>query len=402
LSSLAADNRSETQLRMITSEELVFAPAADVATDPLRRGDRLVVKIGSALLTANGAGLDSDAISGWVEQVAQLHARGIKVVMVSSGAVAEGVRRLGWSSRPEELNRLQAAAAVGQAGLVQHYEQAFQKHGLHTAQILLTHDDLVDRKRYLNARSTLTALLDFDVVPIVNENDTVVTDEIRFGDNDTLAGLVVNLVEAKALLLLTDQSGLYESDPRHSPKARLLLQAFAANSELDAMAGGGSGRLGRGGMQTKLRAARLAARSGAFTYITHGGILQAITSIAEGATGGTLLLAGSEPLVARKQWLAGHLHCMGALQLDDGAVKGVCQLGRSLLGVGVSAVNGDFRRGDLVACLDPRGHEVARGLVNYSAAESRLIMGKSSYTIANTLGYVDEEELIHRDNMVLS
>jgi len=386
---------------MPNSAELVFSPA-EVDAAPLIRGDRVVIKIGSALLTANGEGLDEQAIAGWVAQIAQLLDRGIKVLLVSSGAVAEGMRRLAWSSRPLELNQLQAAAAVGQMGLVQHYEQAFQKHGLHTAQILLTHDDLADRKRYLNARSTLITLLNLAVVPIVNENDTVVTDEIRFGDNDTLAGLVVNLVEAKALLILTDQSGLYDADPRSNPKARLLVKALANNSQLDAMVGDSSGQLGRGGMLTKLRAARLAARSGAFTYISHGENPQAILSMAAGATGGTLLTADSEPLVARKQWLAGHLHCAGSLQLDAGAVSGICHRGRSLLGVGVTAVNGDFRRGDLVACHDPQGREVARGLVNYSAAESRLILGKASGAIADILGYVDEEELIHRDNMVLS
>lgn len=386
---------------MKNSAELTFAPTRVIA-QPLAVGDRLVVKIGSALLTANGAGLDERAIIGWAEQIAQLRDCGVQVLLVSSGAVAEGVRRLGWSSRPRELNRLQAAAAVGQMGLVQQYEQAFQKHQLRTAQILLTHDDLADRKRYLNARSTLTTLLDLGVVPVVNENDTVVTDEIRFGDNDTLAGLVANLVEAKALLILTDQRGLYDADPRSNPDARLLVEGFADNSELDAMVEGSSGLLGRGGMLTKLRAARLAARSGAFTYIAHGEQPQVIAGMAAGATGGTLLSATREPLVARKQWLAGHLHCAGWLQLDPGAVIGICERGRSLLGVGVSAVNGDFRRGDLVACRDSAGNEVARGLINYSAAESRLIMGQASHKIAEILGYIDEEELIHRDNMVLS
>ncbi len=383
------------------SAQLIYAPG-QVVSPQLARGDRVVVKIGSALLTANGAGIDAAAITNWAGQIVQLRARGIRVLLVSSGAVAEGMRRLGWSSRPTELNRLQAAAAVGQMGLVQHYEQAFQQHQLHAAQILLTHEDLADRQRYLNARSTLITLLNLDVVPVVNENDTVATDEIRFGDNDTLAGLVVNLVEAKALLLLTDQDGLCETDPLNNPGARIVAQASANDPSLDEMAGAGRGLLGRGGMQTKLKAARLAARSGAFTYITHGGKPNAISAIAGGATGGTLLCADREPLVARKQWLAGHLHVSGRLQLDAGAARGICEDNRSLLGVGVTAVEGDFRRGDLVACDDLQGVEVARGLVNYSATESRLIRGKPSQDIADILGYVDEQELIHRDNMVLS
>ncbi|MBL4623254.1 MAG: glutamate 5-kinase [Immundisolibacteraceae bacterium] len=380
--------------------DLVFTPTEQSAP-ALSRGDRLVIKIGSALLTANGSGLDRKAITEWVAQIARLHAAGIRVVLVSSGAVAEGVKRLGWSKRPDELCQLQAAAAVGQMGLIQHYEQAFQQHQLHTAQVLLTHDDLSDRKRYLNARSTLTTLLELNVVPVVNENDTVVTDEIRFGDNDTLAGLVANLIEAKALLILTDQAGLYESDPREQPAARRVVSSYAADKRLDQMAGG-SGLLGRGGMQTKLRAARLAARSGAFTYIAHGSADDAVGAVLNGCSGGTLLKADREPMAARKLWLAAHLHCAGSVTLDGGAVTGITEKGRSLLAVGVVSVQGDFRRGDLVACLNSRGIEVARGLVNYSAVESRLIVGEPSHRITEILGYLDEEELIHRDNMVLS
>ncbi|MEL0082234.1 MAG: glutamate 5-kinase [Gammaproteobacteria bacterium] len=368
----------------------------------LKKGDRLVIKIGSALLTDSGEGLDTEAIADWAAQVAALIDRGVQVLLVSSGAVAEGLSRLGWSARPTELNRLQAAAAVGQMGLVQRYEQAFQRHGLRTAQVLLTHDDLTDRKRYLNARSTLITLLNLSVVPVVNENDTVVTDEIRFGDNDTLAGLAANLVEAKALLILTDQAGLYEADPRDNPEARLLVSAQADDPQLDIMAGDSRGRLGRGGMMTKLGAARLAARSGAFTRIVSGKVAEVIIDVAAGGGTGTLLTAETEPLAARKRWLAGHLRCSGSLQLDQGAVISICEQGRSLLSVGVTEVTGDFRRGDLVACVDNQGREIARGLVNYSAVESRLIMGKPSGAILDSLGYVDEEELIHRDNMVLS
>ena len=380
--------------------DLVLTPTEQSAPS-LSRGDRLVIKIGSALLTANGSGLDRQAITGWVAQIAALHAAGVRVVLVSSGAVAEGVKRLGWSTRPEELCQLQAAASVGQMGLIQQYEQAFQRHELHTAQVLLTHDDLADRKRYLNARSTLTTLLDLDAVPVVNENDTVVTDEIRFGDNDTLAGLVANLIEAKALLILTDQTGLFESDPRDNPDVRRVVSAYAADKRLDQMAGG-SGLLGRGGMQTKLRAARLAARSGAFTYIADGSRGGVVDAVLEGCNGGTLLKADREPMAARKLWLAAHLHCVGSVVLDEGAVGCIAGKGRSLLAVGVVSVQGDFRRGDLVACLNSQGKEVARGLVNYSAVESRLIVGEPSSRIAEILGYLDEEELIHRDNMVLS
>lgn len=380
--------------------DLVFTPSEQSAP-ALSQGDRVVIKIGSALLTANGSGLDRQAITEWVGQIARLHSAGIRVVLVSSGAVAEGVKRLGWSRRPDELCQLQAAASVGQMGLIQHYQQAFQRYQLHTAQVLLTHDDLSDRKRYLNARSTLTTLLDLDAVPVVNENDTVVTDEIRFGDNDTLAGLVANLIEAKALLILTDQAGLYEADPREQPGARRVVSGYAADKRLDQMAGG-SGLLGRGGMQTKLRAARLAARSGAFTYIAHGSAGDAVVSVLNGCTGGTLLKADREPMAARKLWLAAHLHCAGSVVLDEGAVVGIAQKGRSLLSVGVVSVQGGFRRGDLVACLNSQGAEVARGLVNYSAVESRLIVGEPSHRITEILGYLDEEELIHRDNMVLS
>ncbi|HAC34086.1 MAG TPA: glutamate 5-kinase [Gammaproteobacteria bacterium] len=366
----------------------------------LQAGDRLVIKIGSALLTAGGSGLDHQAISRWVAEMVTLQQRGVQLLLVSSGAVAEGMRRLGWQQRPTGLNLLQAAAAVGQMGLIQQYEQQFKQHGLQTAQILLTHDDLANRTRYLNARSALIALLEMGVIPVVNENDTVVTDEIRFGDNDTLGGLVANLVEARLLLILTDQQGLYEADPRHNPQARLVQSCRATSGELDQMAGG-SGLLGRGGMQTKLRAARLAARSGAHTLISHGAVSGVIADLADGVICGTLLQADREPVVARKQWLAGHLHSAGKLVLDDGAVNGVCHRGGSLLAVGVIDVNGDFGRGDLVVCVDQGGHEIARGLINYGAHETLKIIGQPSSRISELLGYVDEEELIHRDNMVL-
>ncbi|HHH47925.1 MAG TPA: glutamate 5-kinase [Gammaproteobacteria bacterium] len=368
----------------------------------LQQSKRWVVKIGSALLTADGAGLDREAIHDWVAQMVALRARGIELVLVSSGAVAEGMMRLGWLSRPHALHELQAAAAVGQMGLVQAYESNFQRHGIHTAQVLLTHDDLSDRQRYLNARNTLRALLEFGVLPVVNENDTVVTDEIRFGDNDTLAALVANLVEADALIILTDQAGLFDRDPRRHADAQLLHEARASDVSLDKMVGGSAGELGRGGMLTKLRAARLAARSGAGTVIAHGREAQVLERIADGGRLGTLLLPEQETQAARKQWLAGHLQLRGSLRLDAGAVKVLRESGRSLLPVGVVAVEGEFDRGEAVACVDESGREIARGLVNYDAAEARRIMGRPSRELESILGYVGEPELIHRDNLVLT
>ncbi len=366
----------------------------------LKKSRRWVVKIGSALLTADGSGLDQEAIADWVRQIAKLRAQGLEIVLVSSGAVAEGMKRLGWTKRPHTLFEQQAAAAVGQMGLVQAYESCFQQHGIHTAQVLLTHEDLSDRQRYLNARTTLRSLLDLGVVPVVNENDTVVTDEIRFGDNDTLAALVANLIEADALIILTDQQGLFDKDPRTNSDAKLVREASAEDETLEQMVGG-SGDLGRGGMLTKLRAARLASRSGTATVITHGRISEVLTQVRAGDKVGTYLQPGQVPLVARKQWLAGHLQLQGKLTLDDGAVKVLRDSGRSLLPVGVVAVEGSFKRGEAVACVDAQGQELARGLVNYSSEETRKIMGHSSNELEAVLGYVDEAELIHRDNLVL-
>ncbi|PSF05856.1 glutamate 5-kinase [Marinobacter fuscus] len=368
---------------------------------PLKQARRLVVKIGSALLTDDGKGLDVAALGLWVDQIAGLIASGVEVVVVSSGSVAEGMSRLGWAVRPQHLHELQAAAAVGQMGLVQTWEAQFKRHDIHTAQILLTHDDLSDRKRYLNGRSTLRTLLDYGVVPIVNENDTVVTDEIRFGDNDTLGALVANLIEADGLIILTDQLGLFDKDPRKHADAVLVTQRRAEDRELDAMAGGSAGALGRGGMQTKLRAARLAARSGAFTVIVGGRIEQAITRLRQGELIGTLLLPDQGRMAARKQWIASHLQTRGTLTLDDGAVNVLRLGGRSLLPVGVKAVAGQFRRGEMVSCVDPQGREVARGLVNYDADEARAIAGRSSDRIVEVLGYVSDEEIVHRDNLVV-
>ena len=367
----------------------------------ITRAKRWVVKIGSALLTADGKGLDRDAMARWVEQMAALMERGIEIVLVSSGAVAEGMSRLGWSRRPASVHELQAAAAVGQMGLIRAYETFFQQHGRHTAQILLDHDDLSDRKRYLNARRALQTLIKLGAVPVVNENDTVVTDEIRFGDNDTLAALVANLIDAGVLVILTDQQGLYDRDPRAHAEARLIHEGRAGDESLDALAGGSPGNLGRGGMITKLRAARLAARSGADTVIASGRERDILTRLQAGEKLGTLLTATSEPITARKQWLAGQLQVKGKLVLDDGAVNVLQKQGKSLLPVGVRDLSGNFSRGDLVSCVTGDGREIARGLVNFNADESRRIIGLASSRIIEVLGYCDDEELIHRDNLVL-
>ncbi len=363
---------------------------------------RWVVKIGSALLTNDGAGLNHAGISSWVKQLVELKKLGIDVVLVSSGAVAEGMSRIGLSERPVELHELQAAAAIGQMGLIQSYESQFQKYDLHTAQVLLTHDDLSNRKRYLNARNTLNTLLTFNVIPVVNENDTVVTDEIRFGDNDTLAALVANLIEADLLVLLTDQQGLFDKDPRYATDAVLIPESNIDNSTLDSMVQGESGNLGRGGMLTKLRAARLAARSACATVIASGSELDMLLNIKQGHSVGTLLFTDKEPESAKKQWLAGHLQTCGVLTLDDGAVKVLKESGKSLLAIGVKKVVGQFVRGDMVVCIDMTGTEVARGLVNYNADEAVKIMSEPSYKIENLLGYIGEPELINRDNLVLT
>ncbi len=361
---------------------------------------RWVVKAGSALITNDGRGLESEVIGEWVAQMVALRARGIDVVLVSSGSVAEGMSRLGLARRPEALYELQAVAAVGQMGLVQAYESCFQRHATHTAQVLLTHEDFSDRGRYLNARSTLRQLLSYRVVPVINENDAVATPEMRLGDNDSLAGLVANLVEAELLVILTDQPGLFDRDPRTDSSARLVERGRAGDPALEAMAGAG-GTLGRGGMRTKLRAAALAARSGTPTRIASGRESDVLGRLLRGESIGTLLEPGQAPLGARKQWLAGQLSVRGRLRIDEGAAKVLIESGRSLLAVGVREVEGDFSRGEVVACFDPSGAEVARGLVNYDTGETRRIMGQRSECIAELLGYVDEPELIHRDNLVL-
>jgi len=373
----------------------------NIARDQLKKTRRWVVKIGSALLTGDGKGLERESLSTWVGQMAKWVLSGHQLVLVSSGAVAEGMSRMGWRVRPKTLHELQAAAAIGQMGLVRAYEACFLKHGLHTAQVLLTHDDLTSRSRYLNARSTLLTLIQLGVVPVVNENDAVANDELRFGDNDTLAALVANLVEADLLVLLTDQDGLYDSDPRFNPEARLIPESKVSAPLLDEVASDSGGGLGRGGMLTKVRAARLAARSGTPTIIAPGRAEAVLERIARGESVGTLLTPVRGPEAARKRWLAGHLKVQGRLVLDAGAVRMLRESGSSLLAVGVKEVFGNFSRGEVVSCVDMDGREIARGLVNYGAAEARKIKGQPSGRISEILGYVDEEELIHRDNLVL-
>lgn len=362
---------------------------------------RVVIKIGSSLLTDSGKGLDRTSIARWVDQMAALRKQGIDVLLVSSGSVAEGMCRLGWNKRPQTLRQLQAAASVGQMGLIQTYESYFQRHGLHTAQVLLTHDDLSNRQRYLNARSTLLTLLSLNVIPVINENDVVATDEIRFGDNDSLAALVANLVESDLLIILTDQTGLFEADPAVDPLAPMITEIGIKDSRLPQMAGKSLTGLGRGGMVTKISAARLASRSGTPTLIASGRETDVIFRILSGETIGTFLIPDVEALVSRKRWLAGQLQVKGTLALDVGAVKVLMGSGKSLLAIGVIEVNGRFQRGELVSCIDSNGKEIARGLVNYNAEESRKIKRHPSSSIKELLGYVNEPELIHRDNLVI-
>ena len=368
----------------------------------INKSKRCVIKIGSALLTNDGTGLNKAGIATWVEQISALQKSGVEIVLVSSGAVAEGMSRLGLTKRPESLHELQAAAAVGQMGLIQSYESAFSKYGLHTAQVLLTHDDLSNRQRYLNARNTVRSLLELGVIPIINENDTVVTDEIRFGDNDNLAALVANLIEADYLFILTDQNGLFDRNPREHKDAKLISEASANDNSLAGMAEGGAGTFGRGGMATKVSAAKLAARSGTATLIAAGREENIIQRLFSGENVGTLLYAEQTPVAARKQRLAGHLQIHGQLIIDNGAVKKLCDSGSSLLAVGVKDVQGNFSRGEIVSCLTLEGKEVARGLVNYNAEDVKKIKGKPSKEIESILGYIDDAELIHRDNLVLT
>jgi glutamate 5-kinase len=367
---------------------------------PLAGAKRIVVKVGSSLVTNEGRGIDAEAIGNWARQLAALARQGRELVMVSSGAIAEGMKRLGWPTRPKEIHELQAAAAVGQMGLAQMYETKLREHGMGSAQILLTHGDLADRERYLNARSTLVTLLSLGVIPVINENDTVVTDEIKFGDNDTLGALVANLVEADALVILTDQRGLYAADPRKDPAARFIDQAQAGDPELERMAGGAGSAIGRGGMLTKILAAKRAAGSGASTVIAWGRESDVLLRLAAGEAIGTALLAGTPKLAARKQWMADHLQLRGAVVVDDGAAAKLRDEGKSLLPIGVTEVQGEFVRGDVIAVRSAAGVEIARGLANYSAAEARLIARRSSAQIESLLGYANEPEMIHRDNLV--
>jgi glutamate 5-kinase len=372
------------------------------STTVLRDARRIVVKVGSSLVTNEGRGLDEQAIGEWCRQLSALVRDGREVIMVSSGAIAEGMKRLGWTTRPQELHELQAAAAVGQMGLAHMYETKLRENGLGSAQVLLTHADLADRERYLNARSTLLTLLTHGVLPVINENDTVVNDEIKFGDNDTLGALVANLVEADALIILTDQKGLYTADPRRDPSATFVHEARAGDAKLEEMAGGAGSSIGKGGMITKILAAKRAAGSGASTVIAWGREPDALVRLTQGEAIGTLLVAQTQKQQARKQWMADHLQLRGSVTIDDGAVSKLKGDGSSLLPIGMTGVDGDFSRGEVIAILDAQGQEVARGLANYAAAEARLLCRKPSSQMSELLGYAAEPEMVHRDNLVLS
>jgi glutamate 5-kinase len=367
----------------------------------IQKSKRWIVKIGSALLTQDGKGLDYDAIRDWAKQMAQLRQNGIELVLVSSGSIAEGMSRMGWTERPTELAKLQAAAAIGQTGLIEAYERQFQQYQIQAAQILLTHDDISNRRRYLNARNTLRTLLALNTLPIVNENDTVAMDEIRLGDNDTLAALVANLIEADLLIILTDQKGLYTKDPRHHDDAELILEGSATNPDFINFAGSAGTAIGTGGMATKVTAAQRAAHSGCATVIVSGREDNVLNRLQQGEILGTLLIPDNTPLAARKQWIAGHLNSSGKLWLDQGAVDAIQDKGKSLLSIGVINVEGDFSRGDIVNCLDVSGKIIASGLVNYSKTDVDKIQGISSIDFTNILGYCDEKELIHRDDLVV-
>jgi glutamate 5-kinase len=385
---------------MLLADNAGFKPL--LSNSPLKAARRIVVKVGSSLVTNEGRGLDEVAIGQWSEQLAALVKDGRELIMVSSGAVAEGMKRLGWTVRPKEINELQAAAAVGQMGLVQMYETKLREHGVGSAQVLLTHADLADRERYLNARSTLLTLLQLGVVPVINENDTVVNDEIKFGDNDTLGALVANLVEADVLVILTDQKGLYTADPRRDPAARFVHEARAGDPQLETMAGGAGSGIGKGGMITKILAAKRAAGSGASTVIAWGREPQVLMRLCDGEAIGTCLVANTAKNQARKRWMSDHLQLRGAVLVDDGAVGKIVGEGKSLLPIGMTGVEGDFSRGDVIAVRDGRGIEVARGLSNYASSEARLLCRKSSGDFERLLGYAAEPEMIHRDNMVLA
>lgn len=368
----------------------------------LQRARRIVVKVGSSLVTNEGRGVDADAVGNWCRQMAALAGEGRELVMVSSGAIAEGMKRLGWSVRPKEVHELQAAAAVGQMGLAQIYESKLREHGMGSAQVLLTHADLADRERYLNARSTLLTLLSHRVIPVINENDTVVNDEIKFGDNDTLGALVANLVDADALVILTDQHGLYSADPRKDPAARLINEVRAGDPELERMAGGAGSSIGRGGMITKVLAAKRAASSGASSVIAYGREPDVLLRLAAGDAIGTTFVAATPKLAARKQWMADHLQLRGAVVIDDGAARKVRDEGKSLLPIGVTEVQGEFQRGDVIAVRTLAGLELARGLANYDSSQARLIARKPSSEFEKLIGYTGEPEMIHRDNLVLA
>ncbi len=366
----------------------------------LKACKRIVVKIGSSLLTANGQGLDLEAISHWAKQIVDLHHAGHEMILVTSGAVAEGMVRMKLPHRPTDLPSLQACAAIGQMGLIQTWSSVLDRHHIKTAQVLLTHDDLTDRRRYLNSCDALQQLIDWHVIPVINENDTVSTDEIRFGDNDTLAAMVAGQVHADLLIILTDQQGMFDADPRSNPEAKLLSTVRALDETLFEMAGG-SGTLGTGGMLTKVRAARLAAKSGCPTLIASGESDRVLARLMAGELLGTLFITDDDRMTAHQQWLAAHLQTAGRLVIDDGAVNAIKTQHRSLLPVGVKAIEGHFDRGDVVECVDRQGKRIAVGRVNFSSRSAELVKGLASDKVYQVLGEARSLEMIHRNHMAI-
>ncbi len=374
----------------------------EIKRSSLSTAKRIVIKVGSSLLTDLELGLNRGRITDYSSQIVELIDDDREVVLVSSGAIAEGCVRLGWSERPEEIAKLQAAAAVGQMGLTQAYETALGQMDRKSAIVMLTHEDIADRQRYLNAKSTLVELMSLGVIPVINENDSVATEEIRFGDNDTLAAMVSSLIEADLLVLLTDVDGLFESDPKLGAAGELIDSAFAADAQLDNLPSKSKNAMGRGGMVSKIKAARIAAAGGAHTIIASGRAKDSIRNILYGQQVGTLLAATTDPLTARKRWIANQVHFKGVLVLDNGAVLKLRSQGSSLLSVGVKSVEGNFLRGDIVKCVDDKGTLVAQGVINYSSDDARTIKGVVSERFSDVLGYLGEEELVHRDNLIVA
>ena len=369
----------------------------------LKRGVRLVVKIGTSVITNNKNAVCERMISVLASQIATLQKEGFKVIIVSSGAIAAGVHRMGWKQKPKKISHLQAAAAVGQVSLVETYEKEFKKNGLTTAQVLITGEDFSSRKRYLNSRATFETLLNENILVIVNENDTVSTDEIKVGDNDTLAASIATAIQADLFVILTDQKGLFTENPTSSSQADLIRSIDVDDDILSKVASKSHSEFGTGGMETKIKAARIVARLGIDTIIASGFEIDILLKIKSKNFVGTTILSGkkNKAISARKQWMLNHIKAKGKLYLDSGAITALVQYNKSLLPVGIVKIDGRFDRGDLVVCMTEKGVEVARGLINYSSLEAEKISGLLSEQIEKELGYMEEPEVIHKDNLIL-